>query len=400
MRKRIWELNDYQCSIIGACLSPAELVKLSRRFGQSPPSKATDYSVHSTHVALCTYDCPVARAVEKALNRKYATTLRRFAKAKDDDALAELWRRAVQDGDIPGPYWALLSHPLVSVKLRAQAFGEVHMLSHITGAESRRDLQQHAALAKELERTGELLAKLRAHSGAKIRSLRRDNKDKQQLIRELAKEVELLRQRSKPLAPAALNAENSALQRSLGMQMLRLVEMKSENRALGQRLRALEQRLETLQEERNARAEEVAFLEIELARLAARDDAACPQGCPDAGTDRCPSPLLCGKRILYVGGRVNLVRHYRELVERLGGEFRHHDGGVEESPQLLHKLLSGMDAVLCPRDCISHEACRCVKEACRKGVTQLLMLRSSGLSSLARCLEDMTRQSSSPRSLS
>ena len=96
--------------------------------------------------------------------------------------------------------------------------------------------------------------------------------------------------------------------------------------------------------------------------------------------------------MLYVGGRCNLVRHYRELVERQGCRFHHHDGGREHSIPELYGKLASADVVLCPMDCVSHEACQSVKKACRHCLKRFVPLRSSGLSSLARSLDEIARR--------
>jgi len=91
---------------------------------------------------------------------------------------------------------------------------------------------------------------------------------------------------------------------------------------------------------------------------------------------------LGGKRVLYLGGRVSLVPHYRRLVERYGGEFLHHDGGLEESLDGVTRALGTVDVVFCPVDCISHAACLLAKKACRNLAKRFVPLRSAGLSSL------------------
>jgi len=105
---------------------------------------------------------------------------------------------------------------------------------------------------------------------------------------------------------------------------------------------------------------------------------------------------LCGKRILCVGGRSSLVQYYRAVVERRGGEFLHHDGGLEDSMDAVTRALSTVDAVVCPVDCVSHAACLKVKRACKHLAKQFIPLRSSGLSSFARGLQTIAR----PRSRS
>ena len=43
---------------------------------------------------------------------------------------------------MPGPYWALMTHPRSTPALMVRAFGEVHMLSHLAGATNRADIRR------------------------------------------------------------------------------------------------------------------------------------------------------------------------------------------------------------------------------------------------------------------
>lgn len=108
--------------------------------------------------------------------------------------------------------------------------------------------------------------------------------------------------------------------------------------------------------------------------------------CEDQDTERCPGPDLCGKTVLYVGGRQNLVPMYRRLIEKHGGHFLHHDGGIEVARTKLPKMLTAADVVVCPVDCVSHYACNCMKKICKRYQKPFVMMRSSGLSSLTKGL--------------
>ena len=125
------------------------------------------------------------------------------------------------------------------------------------------------------------------------------------------------------------------------------------------------------------------------AALISRTSSAGCTGCADQKTGRCPGPDLCGKKILYVGGLKKMVSHYRQLVENCGGQFMHHDGGVEIARNQLSKMLGSADIVFCPVDCVSHDACTCVKKMCKRYRKPFVMMRSSGLSTLAKELANI-----------
>ncbi len=390
MKRRLWEQADFQCSIIGTCLSLSELKRIIRRLAMPLDQNLSEFVIHATFVNLCKHAGREAKAVEKLLNAKYGGVVKRFAKARDDFAIRALWHEARENGDIPGPYWAVLSNPHTSEGLRNEIFGEVHMLSHLVGASNRADIQRLGRLQHDHDALSLKHAAMRTQLSARIRDLERDNHEKKQQIMVMAKELERLRQNAKVLAAPVLTEENSALQHSLTLQAGVVEELEGAVRTLRQRLGEAEQRLERASMELDGKSAEIACLEKELVRrMSAPECPGCAEACAEAGTTQCPGPLLCGKRILYVGGRTNLVRHYRELVERLGGEFVHHDGGVEESRRLLPRLVNAVDAVICPLDCVSHDACLRVKALCGHDLKPLKLLPSSGLSSLVRCLAEL-----------
>ena len=148
--------------------------------------------------------------------------------------------------------------------------------------------------------------------------------------------------------------------------------------------RSLRQRLELHEAEQ---AKEIATLENLLMRHITQETS-CSL-CADQHTTNCPGLSLCGKTVLYVGGLNNLIPHYRQLVEQYGGRFLHHDGGKEASRTLLPKMLTTADAVFCPIDCISHDACNCVKKMCKRYQKPFVLMRSAGLSSLAKGLSEI-----------
>ena len=69
----------------------------------------------------------------------------------------------------------------------------------------------------------------------------------------------------------------------------------------------------------------------------------------------------------------------KALVERAGGRFLHHDGGIEHSATLLPGLVSRADRVYFPVDCISHDAVATVKRFCRQAGKGYEPLRTASL---------------------
>jgi hypothetical protein len=110
-RSRIWELAEtLHCSIIGTCLSNAELRHALARLGVNGIEAADDHELHVVGVMLAGRRDAGAKLLQRALDRRHAVAIKQYAKARDEDALRQLWDASMRSGDIPGAYWALLSH--------------------------------------------------------------------------------------------------------------------------------------------------------------------------------------------------------------------------------------------------------------------------------------------------
>lgn len=410
VRRKLWEHEDYQCPVLGTCLSMTELRKLARKLDVTVQPSATDYELHVFFVHECRKEGPIASYIHKYLDKKYRKDIRYFAKASEPTAIEAMWKHSLKSGDIPGPFWALMSHPDAGAPLLRRAFGEVHMLSHLMGAANRADLKRLGRLETRVDELSQALSRVQA--------LRRSQKMEWAVrVRELEDRLESERQerlklsrmvresalpRSEPVQAdaAALRDQLEASQNETRRQAAIIEELYRENAQLRERLDDVSADLERAEMELvrvMPCAEGGGCMSGDACRQGARQGSSCPDcsdgACADAsacGTADCPA--LSGKKVLYVGGRCNLVRHYREMVERMGCRFHHHDGGVENSTSELYGKLAAADVVLCPVDCVSHEACQSVKKACKHCMKPFMMLRSSGLSALARSLDQLAER--------
>ncbi len=394
LRRNIWDHSDYQCPIVGTCLTCAELRSLAGRVGLDLSPDTGDFDLHTMFVGLCKRPERPARAVQKLLDRRYRRHLRLFLKAQDDVAVWALWREHADRGDIAGALWGAMCNPVVSEFMLRRIYGEVHMLSHRLGAAQGADLRRLHALEEENASLAEALAErktlLRQSAASwKERNLRLEQQLAQERARREAVERERLslRELVETKALAVLSQERDALHHQVQDIQERLASAEDLTlRQAGQLEQgvARAQRLEAVLAERNR---EVEALEAALLESLGQLPCSCECGHPE----RCPCPRLRGKRVLYVGGRSGLKGRYRLLAERFGCELMHHDGGLEQSPHRLQQLLAAADAVVCPVDCVSHEACAAVKRLCKGCLKPVLFARSSGLSSLASSLAELDR---------
>ena len=86
---------------------------------------------------------------------------------------------------------------------------------------------------------------------------------------------------------------------------------------------------------------------------------------------------FAGRSILCVGGQKHLYPAYRQIVEDAGGRFLSFHGRADMPLSELHKLLNVTDMVICPIDCIRHEAFFVTKRYCDRYRKPCVMLDKS-----------------------
>src|SRR5580692_7669306 len=110
-RTRIWEFGvNLHCSIVGTCLTTAELRHVVEKV-EPALGAASDHDLHMRGVMLAARRAGGAKFLQKALDRRHRVAIARFGKAQDARAVLALWGDALRQGDIPGAYWAALTHP-------------------------------------------------------------------------------------------------------------------------------------------------------------------------------------------------------------------------------------------------------------------------------------------------
>jgi len=380
-RTKIWEFNaNLHCSIIGTCLSTGELRQTMKKLGLAPPD-STDHELHGAAVTLAARHDGAAKLLNKALDHRHKLAIGQFAKADTEERVRGLWRDAVRRGEIPGAYWAALTHPTATPAIIREAFGDVHMLSHLVGAANRADIRRlcqleadKAQLEVRLERQQQALHEAVITRDARIQNLTQD------LAGKIATE---------PTTDASGTVAESAVLRQVVNVLERRLASEVRRRAgADTRLAAAQaaiarERATRLKAERESETlrEELDAIELSLVP-------ACDTHTREPEVTR----RLDGVALLYVGGRPHQVAHLRTVGERLGATFLHHDGGVENHANLLPGLTSRADLVLFPVDCISHDAAHAIKSLCRQAGKRFIPLRSASVTTLlaALCRPEVT----------
>jgi len=383
-RTRLSDLDAHlHCSIIGTCLSTHELRKLVPKFAPLDPQRASDLEIHHAAVEFAIHGGAGRKALQKLLDTRYAGAVRRFAAARDADALLALWKEALASGDIPPAYWALMTHPCATMEVRQTAFGELHMLSHLVGAANRADLRRLVAL--EAERA-ELYAKIeRQQTRLQRMSAERD-----------AARDALAQHLSQPAAPAAerhedLEAEVAALREALAARDARLALHTSRREAAEQRAAADEATMRALR----AQLDDAGAL-IDALRAEARAVEEAMQQDDDTGRVALRDALK-GRRIVYVGGRPSSNHALKRWVTSAGGELTVHDGGIEDRKGLLAAALAGADLAVFPVDCVDHDSMNTLKRVCDRHQVAYHPLRSASVASFVELMSRLYAGAGSAR---
>ena len=100
-------------------------------------------------------------------------------------------------------------------------------------------------------------------------------------------------------------------------------------------------------------------------------------------------PDLSGKRVLCVGGRPASLGSYRRMVEQSGGQFLHHDGGLEHGRHRIDDIVAAADLVICQAGCVSHNAYWRVKEHCKRNGKPCVFVANAGVASFGRAIGEL-----------
>jgi hypothetical protein len=374
---RLWDLHpSLHCSIIGTCLTAAELKQILKRAGLSGIEGCCDHDLHSIGVGICSKPEAGSKLLNKALNRRHRAIIKRFAAATAPDELQGLWQEFLEKGDIPGAYWAVLTHPSSDEAVAKKAFGDVHMLSHLVGASNRADIRRLRQLEEDnnalLEKSDQQAKRFRdsiAERDRKIARLIADLSD----ARVSRAAMDTARVKKADAHEAGLVAELEGKLKKQAAHASRLEEC----------LKEIREEAALTQAERTQFLEQIAGLKVEVAAM----EALISSNTPGSKTSKID---LREKTLLYVGGRPNQLPQFKKLAEDAGAYFLYHDGGIEESNNSLAALVARADAVLFPADCVSHGAVTTVKRICSQLGIDYVPMRSSGLSSFARAVHRLS----------
>ena len=373
-RRRLWDLDHHcHCPLVGVSLPMDTLRRLvNKALGGN--AVANDYEVHAGAVSEAARRCKLSELMQAELDARYAREIQMFKTAKSTLAVAELWIKYLKAGDVAGAFWAALSHPRCDVPLQEAMCKDLHMFQHQAGAGVRLEMarfnalaEENAVLGRELGKVQERITRVMAQKAADMERLqsellqaRAESIAKDSRMAFMAQDLEALQ------ASIPQLEDRQRLQKRVDQMAQRQQELEAHNADLRRRL---------------AVAERVASERVGIERSAPE-----PAALQDV---QAVVVQLHQKVVLCVGGRSGNIANYRDVVERVGGKFAHHDGGVEDNASVLDANLAAADLVICQTGCISHNAYWRVKDFCKRTGKRCVFVENPSASSLERGLVQM-----------
>jgi hypothetical protein len=357
-RRRVWHLPTQAHELILAMsFTPAALRReAARKLGQIHQGrcvlKGRDVDVLYSVVHDLGTRNPLSEALQKQLDARHMLTVRRLGAMRHVDGLQAAWSDALDDDTMPAALWALLTHPL-GERLESAALYD-----------ARAWIFAHGRRSVEMKRS----------------QRQAENRFLEARLRADERQVSLQAQRQQAIE--TLRHAQAEIVRLRG-DLARLEQARTEAQALSPR----PPRPVTC---RTVPAAKATLPVVPPTPPSLPVEPKCTASRPSVSV---AEPLtVYGRRVLCVGGIQHAVARYRGRIEQLGGEFEHHDGGLEDSVHALDARLGRADVVICQAACINHEAYHRVKRHCERTGTPCVYLDRPSLSRFDRALARGTGQ--------
>lgn len=393
MRLKLWELDHKcHCPLVGVCFDLNEIRKHVSRLIRLP-QKSSDFEVHVIAVRECAKRTPLSVLLQKELDRRFNLDIQQAKQAKTLEQLQRHWRVAVEHGAIAGALWAICTHPQTTEALRHQIYGEVHMLQHQVGAHQRAEQrmvrllrEENGSLAREIGNLQERVMQYKDERDREHQEIKKalydttlDRRKLERQLQEARDDIALLR------AGGKIEPENGAQKIAAMLERTQNSEDKAQ---------ALAEQVKTLQVQLADARRDLELMEETLRKTLIDQQAqgpGCIEDCDQCTLSNVECLTLKGFHVLCVGGLNQITPQYRRVVEKLGGTFAHHDGGVEEKIGRLDAAIAAADAVICQTGYVSHNAYWRVKDTCKKTGKPCAFVPKPGLSGFIRSLEEITQ---------
>jgi len=331
-KRKLWDLpGSCHCMVVGTCLTLADVKSVAKRARYDISGKS-DYQLHQFFVSQASYrDSLIAKQTQKLI--------------------MEL------------------------------IYGEVHMLSHLSGASVHQQAAEVPAIKHETEVLRHKLRAQKLTSARKVKAYQYEVVRLENINQQLKAQIEHARQVAVDHSDLLSKQDSDRIKCLLREtnQLLRSTRTQlQESQSLA---KERSQQLEAVKHDNGKLEQLVNYLVRQKEKLESTTEVGSQDHAEvsaDAG-DGC-SQSLSGKCVLLLGGMPSQCKHFKAFVEANNGDFLHHDGGTESSYSQIDHLVRQADAVFCPVEQVSHNAMNRAKKLCKKAETPLVFLPKSSLS--------------------
>ena len=370
-RRKLWEMDSgFHCSLLGICLGIDEMRRLASRLGVAVSDRVSDYQIHHQLLQVANSSDKPGRRLHRYLDDRYAGYLKAWRSLSTEDDLRRLWNRSYQEFDLPGNYWALLTHPSLTHKLANEVAEEVHMLSHVSMGVVHRIRLEVARLEGLLEKSERALKRERL-------ARKQDADHLQSVNSQLAHTQHEVRRQLATMSEEQARRSQKAID-----------ELNEKHRVVTSRLK-----FEIECADKQAQDWRVLYRKLS-GQLKSQNQESTPFPEPQDSA-QVQSIDLHGRRVAYVGGRERVIPRIRDFVETSNGRFVHHDGGQQERAGRVDDCVGQSDILAIPLDCVSHDACRRLKRECRRLGKAVLWLHTASTSAFENALIEFLKNETS-----
>ena len=374
----VWKVvSNFRCPLIGSCMTIKEQRKILKKTALLKKGDS-EFDAHHMLMEYAGNENPVSLKTDRYIRNKYKSAISDY-KALREKELATLWCDAKDSGEMAGLFYVIATRKDISMTLKMQAFGDIHMMGH----SNMHDIMK-AKKALNFEKDVNEKAEARLHyEKSKNKELKALIKKHVKTINELESQVDNLskqiEKKSTPdITPTA--AEFSNLREQLTSVMKKNDRLTKENQVSLREKRKLEIRY--FDSESTCK-----ILRDEILKLMKQDPPDATKTCErNCVPGICPTCETCSKRVLMIGGMTKMKPFYRDIIESNGNEFVYHDGYMKNKTRQLNDLVSSSDLVLCPVNCNSHNACLRIKKLCKKHNKPYKMMPCSSLSAVSKAV--------------
>ncbi len=144
-RVKLWQLDHvYHCTVIGTCLTLPEIKKLLFSL-KVDCHHYKAYEIHTHVVTVMGTNNLCSKKIQHYLDKKFSAAIEKTLRMTTTELESE-WNNALGTVDLIGTFWALISHPQTTDKMKKVFYGDIHMLSHTSELTHQADLKRLAAL--------------------------------------------------------------------------------------------------------------------------------------------------------------------------------------------------------------------------------------------------------------